>query len=457
MFSAIVCVDSKFGIAKDGKIPWYISEDLKHFRKKTLYKNVIMGRKTFESIPSKLDNRNIISISRKTHDLEDIISDFVNNDNDQEVIIAGGESIYEELFSLYDKIYITIIEKDYKCDQFFPKIPFYFKITEHSDRLWNQHEKVYYRFITYEKQYRDAGLQICYPTEITNNFTEQQYINICNKILDDGNFKDDRTGTGTLSDFGNKMTLDISDNIPILTTKRVAWKTCINELLWFLRGSTNVKELQDVGCKIWNGNTTKEFKEKSGLSHLAPEDCGPIYGHQWKHFGAQYKDCYTDYTGQGIDQIQYIIDEINNNPNSRRLVMSGWNPCDLNKGVLPPCHTLAQFYVNNGKLSCQMYQRSADFFLGVPFNILSYTVLTYIIALKCNLKPDKLIMVFGDTHIYNDHIEQVKQQIRRKMLSKPILKLNKDIKDKDWNDITINDFELIGYFPHPSIFGKMSA
>ena len=440
MFSAIVCVDSKMGISKDGTIPWYISEDLKFFKSKTMGKTVFMGRKTFESLPCKLNGRNVI-VMTKTQPLTD---DFLKKHN--EAIIAGGEEIYNFFQYLFDKIYITVIEKDYKCDKFFPKIPQYFKLVEFSERKYNEKEDVYYRFLTYKKQY------------INDMYSEVQYINLCNKILEEGVTKQDRTGTGTVSSFGNKIEFNINDGfVPMMTTKRLAWKSCINELLWFLRGSTNVKELQDVKCNIWNGNTSKEYKESVGLGHLLPEDCGKIYGFNWRHFGAEYKDCYTDYTGKGFDQIEYLVNELKNNPNSRRLLLNSWDPTSMKEGILPPCHMAAQFYVDGDKLSCQMYQRSADVFLGVPFNIFSYTVLTYILAMKTGLKPHKLIMVFGDTHIYNDHIEQVKIQVERNILTKPLLKLSDSIKNKDWKDITINDFEVIGYFSHPSIKANMSC
>jgi len=448
-FSAIVCVDNKFGISKDGVIPWHISEDLKHFKQKTMFRNVIMGRKTFENIPS-LPNRTVHVLSGNK-DIDNILKIF---EKTEEVFIAGGEKTYKLLQTITDKIYITVIEKDYKCDKFFPKIPYCFKMSECSERYYNAHENVFYRFLTYNKLDTE-----CISRFQKNewNFPEHQYLSICNNILKDCEPRMDRTGTGTLSSFGNKMSIDISENVPLLTTKRVAWKSCINELLWFLRGSTNVEELRKTGCNIWNGNTSNEYKKNVGLSHLLPEDCGPIYGFNWRHYGAEYIDCHTDYTGKGIDQIEYIINEIKSNPVSRRLILNGWDSTKILKGILPPCHLLAQFYVDGDKLSCQMYQRSADFFLGVPFNIFSYTVLTYIIAMKTGLKPHRLIMVFGDTHIYQNHIEQTVEQVNRSILSKPVLFLDDSIKNKDFDEITVDDFNIVGYFPHPSIKAIMSV
>jgi dihydrofolate reductase / thymidylate synthase len=436
MLSMIVCVDSKFGIAKEDTIPWYISDDLKHFKTITMNKDIIVGRKTNDTLPN-LPGRTIHVATNNN------LTDLLEKLKEKDVVIIGGAQIYKEMMDKCDEIHLTVIEKDYKCDLFFPKIPETYKLVEYSDRKYNEKENCWYRFYkyTYEPGYKSG---------------EREYINICRNILDKGSIKEDRTGTGTLSLFGNQLSFDISKYTPLLTTKRVAWKSCINELLWFLRGSTNVKELQDVGCNIWNGNSSMEYKRNNGLGHLLPEDTGPIYGFNWKHFGAEYKNCYTDYTGKGFDQIEYIINEIKTNPSSRRLVLSGWNPCVMNEGVLPSCHSLCQFYVSDDKLSCQMYQRSADFFLGVPFNIFSYGVLTQIIAKKTGLKPDKLIIVFGDTHLYKDHLSQTEKQISRQILTKPILNLDDSIIDKDFKDMTINDFELVGYFPHPSIKGIMS-
>lgn len=438
MLSLIVAVDSKFGIARDNTIPWYISNDLKHFKNITMNKDVIVGRKTMETLP-KLPGRTIHVATNGN------IMDIVNNLKGKDVVIIGGSQIYKLLIDLCDVIYITVIEKDYKCDLFFPKIPFFYKLENYSERKYDDKEGVWYRFYEYKSN----------KNHVVNG--EQDYIDICRKILDDGVYKLDRTGTGIFSTFGNKLNFDISKYTPLLTSKRVAWKSCINELLWFLRGSTNVKELQKVGCNIWNGNSSVEYKKSIGLDHLLPEDTGPIYGFNWRHFGAEYKDCYTDYTGKGFDQIEYLINEIKTNPNSRRLVLSGWNPCVMNKGILPPCHSLCQFYVSNGTLSCQMYQRSADFFLGVPFNIFSYAVLTQIIAMKTNLQPGSLIIVFGDTHLYKDHLQQTKEQLSRQILTQPILNLDKSIIYKDMSDITIDDFELVGYFPHNTIKASMSV
>ncbi|XP_008468587.2 thymidylate synthase [Diaphorina citri] len=210
---------------------------------------------------------------------------------------------------------------------------------------------------------------------------EQQYLHLLDKIIKTGHKKSDRTGVGTLSLFGAQMRFDLTNGtFPLLTTKRVFWKGVVEELLWFIKGSTNAKELSDKGVKIWDPNSTREYLDSIGLVDRKEGDLGPVYGFQWRHYGAEYKDMFTDYTDQGIDQLQNIINTIKTNPNDRRIIMCAWNPIDMPKMALPPCHCLAQFYVADGKLSCQLYQRSADMGLGVPFNIASYSLLTYMIA-----------------------------------------------------------------------------
>jgi thymidylate synthase len=215
---------------------------------------------------------------------------------------------------------------------------------------------------------------------------ESEYLLLLKKTLEKGQERNDRTGVGTFSIFGEQLKFDISSSIPLLTTKKIGWKSIIHELLWFLRGDTNANNLKEVGVNIWNGNTTREFLDSRGLTEYPVGDIGAGYGFQWRHSGAEYKTCNDDYTGQGFDQILYIINELKTNPTSRRLYMTAWNPSFLNKMALPPCHVSAQFYVDIDKvtneqyLSCHMYQRSVDEFLGLPYNIFSYAVLTYIFA-----------------------------------------------------------------------------
>lgn len=291
---------------------------------------------------------------------------------------------------------------------------------------------------------------------------EHAYLNLLQKILKHGKPRSDRTGTGTISIFGEQMRFDISDSIPVLTTKFVPWKSCVKELLWFLKGQTDVTLLQKQGVKIWDGNSSREFLDKRGLTHLPEGDIGPAYGFQWRHAGAEYKTCKDDYTGKGFDQVQFILNELKTDPMSRRMYMTAWNPMFLQQMALPPCHLSAQFYVevdDDGTryLSCQMYQRSVDTFLGCPWNIMSYSVLTYIFAKMCDMKPKELIMCLGDTHIYSNHIQQVQEQLSREPYPFPKLVVNGNVGTKNVEDLTMEDFALVDYKYHPSIKALMAV
>lgn len=263
----------------------------------------------------------------------------------------------------------------------------------------------------------------------------QQYLNLLDRILEEGVEKGDRTGTGTRSVFGHKMTFDLSEGFPILTTKKLYLRGIIHELLWFLKGDTNIKYLQDNNVHIWD-----EWADENG-------ELGPVYGHQWRSW--------PDYDGGAIDQIKIVLDQIKNNPNSRRMLVSAWNVAEVNKMALPPCHTIFQFYVAEGKLSLMLYQRSADTFLGVPFNIASYALLCMMVAQVCDLKPGKFIHITGDTHLYLNHLEQARLQLTRDPRQLPKMKINPDV--KDLFSFKYEDFELVGYDPWPSIKAEVSV
>lgn len=257
----------------------------------------------------------------------------------------------------------------------------------------------------------------------------QPYLSLLNRILTEGHQKGDRTGTGTLSVFGHQMRYDLQDGFPLLTTKKLHLKSIIYELLWFLRGDTNVRWLQAHGVRIWN-----EWADENG-------DLGPVYGHQWRSW--------PDYRGGTIDQIAQVEEMIKRNPNSRRMLVTAWNPAEVEDMALPPCHCLFQFYVADGRLSLQLYQRSADTFLGVPFNIASYALLTMMIAQVCGLKPGEFIHTTGDTHIYLNHFEQVDLQLSREPRKLPVMKINPEV--KSIFDFKYEDFTLEGYDPWPAI------
>lgn len=294
----------------------------------------------------------------------------------------------------------------------------------------------------------------------------KQYHELMQRVLDEGVFKGDRTGTGTQSVFGHQMRFNLKEGFPLVTTKKVHLKSIIHELLWFLQGDTNIQYLVQNGVNIWNDWPFQSYLIQNGLDEKYPKysaewkakmkefveqvkvddefakkwgELGPVYGSQWRNF-------------EGVDQISQLIDDIKNNPNSRRLIVSAWNPKDvpvMAKSGLPPCHTLFQFYVAEGKLSCQLYQRSADIFLGVPFNIASYALLTMMVAQVCGLEYGDFVHTFGDAHLYSNHMEQTKEQLSRELRPLPEMKINPDV--KNIFDFTYEDFELVNYDPHPAI------
>ncbi|SJM70781.1 Thymidylate synthase 2 [Psychrobacter piechaudii] len=281
-------------------------------------------------------------------------------------------------------------------------------------------------------------------TMITSK-NEAAYLDLIRYVRDHGTEKGDRTGTGTLSHFGAQLRFDLQEGFPLLTTKKVHMKSITYELFWFLKGDTHVKYLQDHNVRIWNEWSTAEQTARFGR----PEgELGPIYGHQWRNYGATKAED-GSYNQDGIDQISEVIEQIKTNPNSRRLIVSGWNPAEATQVALPPCHTLFQFFVADGKLSCQLYQRSADLFLGVPFNIASYALLTHMIAQVCDLEVGEFIWTGGDCHLYQNHIEQVNEQLSREAYELPSLWLNPEI--KDIFDFTFDDIRVENYKSHPAI------
>ncbi|KAF2672874.1 thymidylate synthase [Microthyrium microscopicum] len=310
---------------------------------------------------------------------------------------------------------------------------------------------------------------------------EYQYLDLIREILDEGELRPDRTGTGTCAIFAPRplkfrLNQDGTPILPLLTTKRVFLRAVIAELLWFIEGNTSSLALSEAGVKIWDGNGSREFLDNAGLSHREVGDLGPVYGFQWRHFGAKYVDAKTDYTGQGVDQLAEVIHKLRTNPYDRRIILSAWNPADLKIMALPPCHMFAQFYVSyprgststadasgvtngdkpKGHLHCQLYQRSCDMGLGVPFNIASYALLTHMIAHVCDLIPGSLTHVMGDAHIYVDHIDALKIQLEREPRDFPKLEINRELGGSidGWK---AEEFVIKGYDPHKTIPMKMSV
>jgi len=281
---------------------------------------------------------------------------------------------------------------------------------------------------------------------------ENQYLNLINDILKYGTLEDGRNGN-VYAIFGSSMHFSLENNtVPFMTTKKLAWKTCLRELLWFIKGDTSNTRLKEQNVKIWNGNASREFLDSRGLTHLKEDDLGPVYGHQWRHFNASYIDCDTDYSGKGVDQLSYIINCLRNpkEMRSRRLVMSAWNPCQLDEMALPPCHVLCQFNVTDeNKLSCALYQRSGDVGLGVPFNIASYSLFTHLIAKHCNLIASDFYYYLGNCHIYDDHVEPLKEQLTRIPYDFPTVKIIEDFDNID--DYKEDSFLIENYQFHETI------
>lgn len=291
----------------------------------------------------------------------------------------------------------------------------------------------------------------------------KQYLDLCKKVLECGHYKNDRTKTGTISYFGAQMRFDLSEGFPLLTTKRVHLKSIIYELLWFIKGDTNIKYLVDHDVRIWNewpfekyrnssdyqNETIEEFVEKIKNENIFAQkygDLGPVYGKQWRHFGND-----DDF----VDQLKQVIEEIKKNPDSRRLIVCAWNPLEVSQMALPPCHSLFQFYVNDGKLSCMLYQRSADLFLGVPFNIASYALLTMMVAKVCHLEVGEFIHTLGDAHLYSNHLEQIHRQLTRTPRKLPKMMIHRNTDNIE--DFEFEDFELVDYNPYKGIKGKVAV
>lgn len=448
LFQIIVAKDAENGIGKDGNIPWSIKEDMNQFRKITRgdisdRKNaVIMGRKTYESIGKLLPGRINIIITSRDLEIDAIICksvqesiDYVLNNCDIEnAFVIGGSMIYSEFIEhpICNVIHVTQIPFTYGCDVFFPSIPSGFQLVESEVGKLSDSMDTKYSFLRYE-----------YVTD------EKKYIDLVKDILDNGSFKNDRTGTGTFSKFGEYLKFDLSDNtLPLLTTKKVFTKGVFKELLWFIKGDTSSKNLEKDGVNIWKGNSTREFLHKRGLDYKEGT-LGQVYGFNWRFWGATYIDSETNYTGKGVDQLQNCIDLIRNNPDSRRMIVNSWDPATLHKCVLPPCHMIFQFYVNDGKLSCAFTQRSVDIGLGSSFNISSYALLTHMIARITGLEAGTLTYFMGDAHIYKNHVEPLREQINRSMRKFPKVRFtgeHSEIDDFKYEDIHVDD-----YYPHSAI------
>lgn len=462
-FCVIVACEKNGGIGKQGTIPWKSSTDMTYFQNITkgneTVKNVlVMGHRTFESIGSKSlckDRLTVVLSHDKDEKQDDIVfysgslnpidlKDFLQRSFHGvcigTVFYCGGQTIYEQALvysALFDSFLVTHLDLSVSdCDRYFDLDLLHKKCSLCKSSYFEGSNEPSGAFMHYVPRAMKNGV----------NAEEICYLKLCKKILLEGEKRDDRTGVGTYSLFGQRLEFSLRNGVlPCLTSKKLATKAVIKELLWFISGSTNSKILEDSGVKIWTGNTSREFLDKRGLTDLKEGDIGAGYGFQWRHFGADYNGMEECYDGKGIDQISEIVHLIKNDPFSRRIILTAWNPAALSRMALPPCHMMAQFYVTcDGHLECQMYQRSCDIFLGVPFNIMSYALLTHMLAHVCGLKASKLVMCFGDTHIYQNHIDQVLLQLKNTPKKFPTLSMSDEVKsifDFKLEHIQLNDYE----------------
>ena len=481
-FNLVVSINQNNLIGIDNNLLISSKDDLKNFYKITTKEypegsmnSLIMGYNTWISIPKEkrpLQKRMNLILTRNHQEeitesetvkvfseLDNCLSWCETNQTGQ-IFIIGGESIYQQCLLYKDRIniiYLTKFVEDYRCSRkntrIFPK-----EILKNTDliqeRIVNLSDCEVYNAEGYSKEKMNIHYHI-YQSKLHQNKGEYQYLKMLTKIKKEGLLIATRNGN-TKSLFGERMEFDMKDGFPLLTTKKMGYKTILRELLWFIRGSTSNHELQEKNVHIWDKNSTREFLDNRGLDY-EEGDLGPVYGFQWRHSGAEYIDSTTDYTGLGVDQLQNVIDLIKNDPHSRRIIMNSWNPKDLDKMALPPCHVMCQFNVNSElkTLNCQLYQRSGDMFLGVPFNIASYSFLLHILSKITGYIPGKLIHILGDTHIYEEHFDAVNEQISRIPCQFPELEISEDLNTID----TIQEeyFQMKDYKCYEKISAPMIA
>lgn len=446
-FNIIVTVDRNYHIINDGCTRFY--------RDKTARISFIKNERNMLSPPKKvawiIDKTTLTITLEKKHRIPDKIivldhgltllsalkSDYLDG---YSIYILGEESLYREALSDFGYLCKNALVYKVKAKRdtggIFPR-----RLIKHFPQPVPE---------------KGIGITLC-TFKLDVRHQEHKYLSLMKKIMKKGEVRKDRTGVGTKSLFGVKMKFDLSKQFPLFTTKRVPRLMVFKELLFFISGETDTKILEKQKVNIWKGNTSKEFLVKRGLQY-EEGDYGPSYGFQWRHFGAKYEGCNKDYTGKGVDQLTKLIDQIKNNPYSRRHILTAWNPSQLDEMPLPPCHAWCQFYVSEDKhLDCQLYQRSGDMFLGVPFNVASYSALTYIMAHLTGLKPGKLIHIIGDAHIYLNHQKQVEEQLSRTPMPFPKLKIVGRDTIKTIDDFKLNNLKIEGYNSWPSIKAKMAV
>jgi len=471
------------GISKSSKIPWACKKDMSFMKSITtapgLKNGLLMGRKTFESIGRILPDRENIIVSTQQLDTSAHVVDSISVGLEKgrelglDILwIFGGATIYDAFLvdpqfnQLIDGFIITTAPER-RCDTFIQTNIYKF-IEKHQytlmcpPRVLERVSDGAYELSIYSRlpELREEWVPIVRSLE--GNSIDKSYLELVQRILTQGNRRETRNGA-TISKFAENISFDLAEGFPLLTTKKVFFNGVIRELLWFIKGDTDARHLESHNVTIWSGNTSKEFLEKNGLPYEEGIG-GPIYGYQWRNFGQEYT--YKDKNGElkttpgvkfGVDQLQFIIDELRANPMSRRLFMSSWNPNQLSQMCLPPCHISYQFYVENRCLSCMMVQRSADVFLGLPFNIASVALLVHFIANIVGLEPGKIHICIGDAHIYEDHLEPIRVQLGRSGMDYDLPRLVLKRKPRKIEDYEFEDVEIQNYKSHPPIKAKMLA
>lgn len=488
---SVVRYKGKLGIGRNGGLLVETRRDLAHVKHLTLnalrpgaslsQNIVVMGRKTWESIPKSrrpLRGRINVVLSHTAPPFDGALEEngtytirLVDFERaycalacPPNVWVLGGSEVYATCFkhagslrpqNVFITEYQDVDVVSTPPDTFFEPMDDAYRLVSVSER--HRDGGASFRFLQYRLLQSQTG--------------ERSYLGLLRRVLTTGNKRIDRTGTGTVSVFGTQLHIDISSSVPLLTTKRVPFRHCIQELLWFLRGDTDAKVLQEHGVKVWNGNTTRAFLDARGLSEYPEGVIGPGYGWQWRFWGAPYNPAFADTSRVcraeigGIDQLERVEDMLKSDPHSRRIMVSAWNVADLDKMALPPCHHTFQFYVEDPdetsgglpRLSCHFVMRSNDLFLGCPFNLFSYAVLVYCLAVKCDMRPGTLVYTCSDAHVYTNHIEQVHELLTRTPRPPPKLRVHPRVKDTPWEQVTADDFEVIGYFPHPTIRADMAV
>lgn len=458
MFDVILACDTKFGIGINGKLPWSCPEELRLFREKTMGGVLIVGRKTAETLP-KLDNRIIITLSTTEAGpigySDHVVASFSSALElarklyaDKKIFVAGGGEVYRSAMNFLrhiDTIHISRMKvNNFPCDTFF-KIYDYLSVSE-----WDSEEVEFKEFIHATLRRKNKG--------------EQQYLDLVSEILRSGEKRVGRNGE-TRSLFGRNLIFDLRDGFPLLTTKRMFFRGIVEELLFFIRGETDSKILEEKGVNIWKGNTSREFLDKNEMEYRREGIMGPLYGYQWRFFNAEYEEETGKPKSKGIDQLKSVIDTIRTDPSSRRILLTDFNPEQASQGVLYPCHSIIiQFYVSEGFLDAFCYNRSQDVFLGTPFNIASSALLLTLIAKVSGLTPRFLHLGLGDVHIYQPHYALAEEQTRRKAFQFPRLEITKSINMNMDNtylqyleSLQYSDLVLLDYKSRPGIKAEMIA